>query len=88
MRSFSGGVYTSALTTTVNSGNQVPGVENFIHVGIGSFYGNNQTIIVGETDVMTSYNTLWNFSSNNWFATMQSFQCTRGTYELFDWKAD
>ncbi len=88
MRSFSGGVYTSAVTTTVNSGNQVPGVENFIHVGIGSFYGNNQTIIVGETDVMSSYNTLWNFSSNNWFATMQSFQCTSGPFELFDWNAD
>ena len=88
MRSFSGGVYTTAVTATVNSGNQMPGVENFIHVGAASFYGNNQTIVVGEADVMTSYNTLWNFSNNNWLATTQSFQCTSGPFEMIDWNAD
>jgi len=88
MRSFSGGAYTSAVTSTVPSGNQVPGLENFVHVGIGSFYGGNQTVIVGETDMMTSYNTLWNFSSSNWMATMQDFECSNGPFEIFDFNAD
>ncbi|MDG1525418.1 MAG: hypothetical protein P8Q90_05050 [Candidatus Thalassarchaeaceae archaeon] len=88
MRSFSGGVFTTAVTATVSSGNQIPGLENFAHVGIGSFYGGNQTVIVGETDMMTSYNTLWNFSSNSWFASMQDFECSSGPFEIFDWNAD
>ena len=88
MRSFSGGTYTSAVTATVTSGNQVPGLENFVHVGIGSFYGNNQTVVVGETDVMTAYNTFWNFSNSNWLPTMQEFECTSGPFEIFDWNAD
>ena len=88
MRSFSGGVYTSAITATVTSGNQIPGLENFVHVGIGSFYGGNQTVVVGETDMMTSYNTLWNFSSNSWFASMQDFECSSGPFAIMDWNAD
>jgi len=88
MRTFSGGAYTTAVTATVSSGNQVPGLENFVHVGIGSFYGGNQSIIVGETDVMTSYNTLWNFSTGTWLATMENFECSSGPFEIFDWNAD
>ena len=71
MRSFSGGAYTTAVTATVTSGNMVPGMENFAHIDIGSFYGANQTIIVGESDMMTAYNTLWNYSSGSWLAPMQ-----------------
>ena len=88
VRTFSGGSYTNAITATVSSGNQIPGLENFVHIGIGSFYGANQTVIVGETDMMTSYNTLWNFSSNSWFASMQDFECSSGPFEIFDWNSD
>jgi hypothetical protein len=88
MRSFSGGAYTSAITATVPTGSQIPGQDNFIHVGVGSFYGTNQSILVGETDAMTAYNTFWNFSNSNWLATMQNFECTSGPFEIFDWNAD
>ena len=88
MRSFSGGAYTTAVTATVTSGNMVPGMENFAHIDIGSFYGANQTIIVGESDMMTAYNTLWNYSSGSWLASMQEFECTSGPFEIFDWNAD
>ena len=88
MRSFSGGAYTTAVTATVTSGNQVPGLENFVHIGIGSFYGGNQSIIVGETDIMTSYNTMWNFSTGSWVASMENFECSSGPFEIFDWNAD
>jgi len=88
MRTFSGGTYTGAITATVPTGNQIPGLDNFVHVGVGSFYGNNQSIIVGETDAMTAYNTFWNFSNSNWFATMQDFECTSGPFEIFDWNSD
>ena len=88
MRAFSGGSYTTAVTETVQSGNQMPGMENFVHIGVGSFYGTNQTIVIGEEDMMTSYNTLWNFSGNNWVGDMQEFECTSGPFEIFDWNGD
>ena len=88
MHSFSGGAYATAVTATVTSGNQVPGLENFVHIGIGSFYGGNQSVIVGETDIMTSYNTLWNYSTGTWLATMEEFECSSGPFEIFDWNAD
>ena len=88
MRSFSGGAYSTAVTATVTSGNQVPGLENFVHIGVGSFYGGNQSIIVGETDIMTSYNSIWNFSTGTWLASMENFECSSGPFEIFDWNAD
>ena len=88
VRLFSSGSYTTAITETVSSGNQVPGLENFRHVEIGQFYGTNGTIVVGEEDMMTSYNTLWNFSSNNWIASLQQFECSSGPFEIFDWNGD
>ncbi|MEE2747789.1 MAG: VCBS repeat-containing protein [Candidatus Thermoplasmatota archaeon] len=90
MRSFSGGAYSTAVTATVTSGNMIPGLENFVHVGVGSFYGGNQSIIVGETDVMTSYNSIWNFSTGTWAppAATGYFECSSGPFEIFDWNAD
>ena len=87
-RSFSGGSYSTAITVTVPSGNQMTGLENFIHVDIGAFYGTNLSVIVGENDMMTSYNTLWNFSANSWVVSMDEFECSAGPFEVFDWNAD
>ena len=87
-RSFSGGSYSTAVTVTVPSGNQMTGLENFIHVDIGTFYGTNLSVVVGENDMMTSYNTLWNFSANSWVVSMDEFECTAGPFEIFDWNAD
>ena len=87
-RSFSGGSYSTAITTTVPSGNQMTGLENFVHIDIGTFYGTNLSVLVGENDMMTAYNTLWNFSANSWVVSMDEFECSAGPFEVFDWNDD
>ena len=87
-RSFSGGSYSTAITTTVPSGNQMTGLENFVHIDIGTFYGTNLSVLVGENDMMTAYNTLWNFSANSWVVSMDEFECSAGPFEVFDWNGD
>ena len=88
IRSFSAGSYSTAITVTVPSGNQMTGFENFAHIDVGTFYGNNLSVVIGENDMMTSYNTLWNFSSNSWVVSMDEFECTAGPFEVFDWNGD
>ena len=87
-RSFSAGTYSTATTATVPSGNQMTGFENFAHVDVGTFYGTNLSVVVGEDDMMTSYNTLWNFSANNWMVSLDEFECSAGPFEVFDWNVD
>ena len=87
-RSFSGGSYSTAVTVTVPSGSQMTGLENFINIDIGTFYGTDLTVVVGENDMMTSYNTLWNFTANSWVVSQDEFECTAGPFEVFDWNAD
>ncbi|MEE2759094.1 MAG: hypothetical protein VYA86_03840 [Candidatus Thermoplasmatota archaeon] len=87
-RAFSAGSFSTPVTVTVPSGNQMTGFENFVHVDIGTFYGNNISVVVGENDMMTAYNTLWNFTANNWVVSMDEFECSAGPFEVFDWNSD
>ena len=90
-RLFSGGAFATAangITTTVASGSQMPGGTDFKSVAAGAFYGAGTTIVVSEGAMMTEYNTLWNFSSNNWQLSTEEFECIGGAMQVIDWNAD
>ena len=89
LRGFSGGAFAStAITTTVSSGSQIPMTENFAALAVGSFYGSGPMIAVAEDDMMADYNTLWNFSAGSWQVSTSDFECTGGPMTIFDWDAD
>ena len=88
MRSFSAGSFSSPVTTVVNTGGQIAGAEGFRNIAVGNFLGVNNSILVGEEGMMSSYNSLWNFSFNSWVAANENFQCTAGPFEVFDWNSD
>jgi len=88
MHSFNAGGYATAITATVSSGSQMPGAENFANIAAGAFFGNGTMIAVAEEDMMTDFNTLWNFSNNNWVVSTQDFECTGGPLQAFDWNGD
>jgi len=90
-RLFSGGAFATAangITTTVASGSQMPGGTDFKSVAAGAFYGAGTTIVVSEGAMMAEYNTLWNFSSNNWQLSTEGFECIGGAMQVIDWNAD
>ncbi|MEE2811422.1 MAG: VCBS repeat-containing protein [Candidatus Thermoplasmatota archaeon] len=82
--SFSG----TAITTSVPSGNQMPGSMDFASLAAGEFFGTNTSIAISEAGMMANYNTLWNFTNNNWDLSTQNFECIGGMIQVTDWNAD
>lgn len=88
IRAFSAGAFSNPVTTTVDSGSQIQGTEGFRNIAAGNFLGSNNSILVGEEGMLSSYNSLWNFSLNSWYSTNENFECTAGPFEVFDWNLD
>lgn len=84
---FSGGSFTSAVTTTVSSGSGMPQVT-LSSLAIGSFYGSGKSIAISEPGPTANYNKFYNYSSGQLVISDDNIECMGGAMQVFDFDQD